>query len=226
VAGLTTRTDIAGLTTRTDVTMLQIRELAFAYPDQPALASGWSAELLPGITLLFGDTGSGKTTLLRLLAGLQAAATGELVLAGIDLRESPAAYAREVYFVEPWTEAFDQVSARTYASSLQAADARFDAALWQSLVDGFSLAPHVDKPLYMLSTGSKRKVWLAAGLASGRALVLLDEPTGGLDAPSTRCLWQALDSLAQRGGGTVVLASAAWVDQVALAGLIELPLQA
>jgi ABC-type multidrug transport system ATPase subunit len=131
-----------------------------------------------------------------------------------------------VYFVEPWTEAFDQVSARAYGASLQAADVRFDPALWQALVDGFALAPHIDKPLYMLSTGSKRKVWLAAGLASGRALILLDEPTGGLDAPSTRCLWQALDRLAQHGRSAVVLASAARVDEIALAGVIELPLVA
>jgi ABC-type multidrug transport system ATPase subunit len=220
-----TRTKVAGITTLTDAAMLQIRELVFAYPDQPALASRWTADVPPGVTLLFGDTGSGKTTLLRLLAGLQPAASGDLVLAGIDLRESPAAYAREVYFVEPWTEAFDQMSARAYAAPLQAADVRFDAALWQSLVDGFSLAPHIDKPLYMLSTGSKRKVWLAAGLASGRALILLDEPTGGLDAPSTRCLWQALDNLSAQRRCAVVLASAARIVQVSLAGVIELPLR-
>lgn len=212
------------MNTRTDAAVLQIRQLAFAYPGQPALASSWSGDVRPGVTLMYGDTGSGKSTLLRLLAGMQPAASGELVLAGIHLREAPAAYSREVYFVEPWTETFDQVSARDYAASLQAADTRVDAALWQSLVDGFALAPHVDKPLYMLSTGSKRKVWLAAGLASGRALILLDEPTGGLDGPSTRCLWQALDRLAEQGRSAVVLASAARVDQVALAGVIELPL--
>jgi ABC-type multidrug transport system ATPase subunit len=214
------------MNTRTEAAVLQIRQLAFAYPGQPALVSSWSADVRPGVTLLYGDTGSGKSTLLRLLAGMQPAASGELVLAGILLGEAPAGYAREVYFVEPWTEAFDQVSARDYAASLQGADTRVDAALWQSLVDGFALAPHIDKPLYMLSTGSKRKVWLAAGLASGRALILLDEPTGGLDGPSTRCLWQALDRLAEQGRSAVVLASAARVDQVALAGVIELPLVA
>ncbi len=205
---------------------MQIRQLSFAYPGQPALVSNWSVNLPPGVTLVHGDTGCGKTTLLRLFAGVQPANSGDLLLAGICLGESPLAYAREVYFVEPWTEAFDQVSARAYAASLQADEARFDSALWQLLVDGFSLAAHIDKPLYMLSTGSKRKVWLAAGLASGRRLVLLDEPTGGLDLPSTRCLWQALDQVVARGCSAVVLASAARVDEVALASTIDLPLVA
>lgn len=212
------------MNTRTDAVVLQIRQFGFAHPGQPALATNWSADVPPGVTLLYGDTGGGKSTLLRLMAAVQPADAGDLVLAGIDLRNAPADYAREVFFVEPWTEAFDQVSARDYAASLQVHDARFDPALWQVLVDGFALAPHVDKPLYMLSTGSRRKVWLAAGLASGRSLILLDEPTGGLDAPSTRCLWQALESLAEQGRTAVVLASAARVDQVTLAAIIELPL--
>ncbi|MGK2899013.1 MAG: ABC transporter ATP-binding protein, partial [Burkholderiaceae bacterium] len=100
----------------------------------------------------------------------------------------------------------------------------FGARQWSTLVDGFALTPHLDKPLYMLSTGSKRKVLLAAALASGRALVLLDEPTGGLDAASVRCLWQALARLAQQADRAIVIASAERIDQVPLAGTIELPL--
>jgi ABC-type transport system involved in cytochrome c biogenesis ATPase subunit len=45
-----------------------------------------------------------------------------------------------------------------------------------ALIDGFGLQPHLDKPLYMLSTGSKRKVWLSAALAAGAPLTLIDQP--------------------------------------------------
>jgi hypothetical protein len=49
--------------------VLDIRDLGFAYPGQAALASGWTASIGAGVTLLHGDTGSGKSTLLRVLAG-------------------------------------------------------------------------------------------------------------------------------------------------------------
>jgi ABC-type multidrug transport system ATPase subunit len=65
---------------------------------------------------------------------------------------------------------------------------------------------------------------MAAGLASGRPLILLDEPTAGLDAPSTRCLWATLTGFAARSEQAVIVASAARVDMVPLAGTIELPL--
>ena len=83
----------------------------------------------------------------------------------------------------------------------------------------------------MLSTGTRRKVWLAAALASGRALVLLDEPTGGLDAGSRECLWQALREVAQRAtdrpeaATIVIVASAERIDQVPLAATFEMPLR-
>jgi ABC-type multidrug transport system ATPase subunit len=205
---------------------LQVQQLVFAYPGQPALLQRWSASLPAGLTVLHGDMGSGKSTVLRLLAGTQAPDAGQVRLVRADAPDVALDLTREVFHVEPWNEAHDQISANAYAAALHADDVRFDLSRWQSLVEGLSLHPHVDKPLYMLSTGSKRKVWLATALACGRALVLLDEPTGGLDAPSTRCLWQALRDLAAQGRSVIVLASAVWPHDLPLAGVIELPLRA
>jgi ABC-2 type transport system ATP-binding protein len=208
--------------------ILQLQDLSFAYPGQPALASGWSASVGEGVTLLYGDTGSGKSTLLRVIAGALPSASGRLTLAGARLDTAPEAYKRNVFFCDPAAEAFDQITARACTATLSEGDAGFDAALWQVLVEGFSLAPHIDKPMYMLSTGSKRKVGLAAALASGRALVLLDEPEGALDARSIGCLWKTIESLAARPGHAIVIASSArleHVPQIQLAGCIELPLR-
>ena len=204
--------------------ILRVQALHFAYPGQPALASDWSAAIGPGVTLLHGDTGSGKSTLLRVLAGTLPA-TGRLTLAGVRLDEDAAAYRRHVFFCDPGTDAFDQRTARDTTAQLSAGDTHFSADRWQDLVQGFALTPHVDKPMYMLSTGSKRKVWLAAALASGRALVLLDEPTGGLDAASIGCLWGALARFAAQAERAVVVASAERIERVPLARLIELPLR-
>ena len=204
--------------------ILHIDHLRFAYPGDPPIAAGWSATIGAGVTLLHGDTGSGKSTLLRVLAGTLPATGGRLTLAGASLPGAAEAYRHQVFFVDPSTDAFDAMGVEECAASLRSADAPFDAARWQALVDSFSLAPHLAKKMFMLSTGSKRKVWLAAALASSRPLTLLDEPTAGLDAGSMRCLWRTLAEVAQEGDRAVIVASGERIGDVPLAGTITLPL--
>ena len=204
-------------------TILRVHALAFAYTGQAALFADFSARIGPGVTLIHGDTGSGKTTLLRLMAGAVAAAAGRFTLGGVALGDNAEAYRHRVFYCDPTTDAFEQHTARDRTAVLAAGDTGFDSTGWQSLVDGFALAPHLDKPLYMLSTGSKRKTFLAAALASGCPLVLLDEPTGGLDAASVACLWNALARCAeQRDGRAVVVASTERVAKVAWTQVIDL----
>ena len=203
--------------------VLRLSDLSFAYAGQAPLASNWSAAIGAGVTLLHGDTGSGKSTWLRVFAGRLPATRGQLTLAGARLADDPEAYRRQVFFCESTTDAFDPVTARDATAALSADDARFSEARWRELVDGFALAPHLDKPIYMLSTGSRRKVWLAAALASGRPLILLDEPTGALDAASIRTLHGALDALARQARQAVVVASSERPERVAFAATIALP---
>ena len=208
----------------TDPDILRAQALNFAYDGEPPLVRQWSATIGAGVTLLHGDTGSGKSTLLRLLAGVLPAG-GQLSLAGVRLDADATAYRRNVFFCDPASDRFDQRSARDTTALLGAGDPHFNADRWHGLVEGFALAPHLDKPMFMLSTGSKRKVWLAAALASGRALVLLDEPAAGLDAASIGCLWGALERCAQAPQRAVVVASGERIDTLVFAGVIELPLR-
>jgi ABC-type multidrug transport system ATPase subunit len=208
--------------------LLELQNLSFAYPEQPPLVSSWSATIGPGVTWLQGDTGSGKSTVLRLLAG-RLRGRGRLTLAGTRVDDACtdadfATYRRHVFLCDPATDAFDQVTARACTAALSAGDPGFDVAAWQIVVEGFALTPHLDKPVYMLSTGTRRKLWLAAALASGRALVLLDEPTGALDASSIGCLRNALLRAAARADRAVVVASAEPMNHVPPAAIIELPL--
>lgn len=203
--------------------LLQLQGLSFGHPDQKPLASGWNASVGPGVTRLFGDTGSGKTTLLHVIAGTLPALAGHLTLAGARLDTAREAYRRNVFFCDPTSDQHDPLTVLECTTLLSKGDNGFDADSWQALVEGFSLTPHLEKKMFMLSTGSKRKVWMAAGFASSRALVLLDEPTAGLDAASTRCLWSTLAGFDDTGKRAVLVASAARVDAVALAATIELP---
>ena len=180
-----------------------------------------------GVTWLRGDTGSGKTSLLAVLAGTQAV-VGSLTLAGINLALDAAAYRRSVFWRSPTAAAFDALTPPQVIEALRADYPRFDLAACQRLMQSFALAPHLAKPLYALSTGTRRKVWLAAALSAGAALTLLDEPTAGLDAPSSAALMQALAAVGRNHGRhlgrAVLVASGTPLDGVPLAGLIDLPL--
>jgi ABC-type nitrate/sulfonate/bicarbonate transport system ATPase subunit len=90
------------------------------------------------------------------------------------------------------------------------------------LIEGFGLQQHLVKPLYMLSTGSRRKVWLSAALAAGAPLTLIDQPFAALDAPSIRFLTEQLHAASQDHSRVWLLADHAPPDGVALAGIIEL----
>ncbi len=205
--------------------MLDIQRLCVGYPDQAPIVDGWSSSIAAGVTLVHGDTGAGKSTLLRVLAGMQPAIAGRLAVAGIDLARDAAGYRRHVFFGDHTDPALDPVTGRACAARLREGDPAFDEGFWNQLVEGFALAPQIDKPMYMLSTGSRRKVWLASALASGRALVLLDEPTGGLDAASRRCLWQALTRWATQRDQAVIVGSGEPLEDVPLAATVTLPLR-
>lgn len=80
------------------------------------------------------------------------------------------------------------------------------AAVPRGLIDDFGLAEHLGKPLYMLSTGSRRKVGLCQTLASPAPVLLIDQPVAALDPPSVRCLVAHLQRIGQLPGRAVVVA--------------------
>lgn len=171
--------------------LLRVQGLDFAYPGQPLLR-GWSARIAPGATLVQGDEGSGKTTLLRLLAGQLPADAGHLVLGGQALAAAPAAYRAQVFWQDPRCSALDAWTVRAWLQAQAPSHAGWDAQALAQHLQGFALQEHLDKTFHMLSTGSRRKVLMAAALASGALLTLIDEPVAGLDRPSVQYLQQAL----------------------------------
>jgi ABC-type multidrug transport system ATPase subunit len=173
--------------------ILQADALCFAY-SECAVLEALSLRLPTGVSLVLGDDGSGKTTLLRILAGDLTANSGQLQIQGIDLTHDAIAYRQNVFWVDPRTEAFDAITPSNYFAQVQRQYPHWSAPALQDLIVGLSLELHVNKSIYMLSTGSKRKVWLAAAFASGAALTLLDDPFAALDKPSIRYITQQLQS--------------------------------
>lgn len=174
------------------------------------------------MNLIRGGDGRGKSTLLRLLAGVLPADGGSLHINQISLKEQPAAYRQQLFWTEARSDAFDQLTPRAYFEIQQKRWPAFDNQRLTELIKGLDLEVHLHKQLFMLSTGSKRKVWLAAAFASGAAITLIDEPFAALDAPSIRFVIELLKDAAARPERVFVVADYAAPGDVALTGLIDL----
>ncbi|MCV2365773.1 ABC transporter [Paucibacter sp. DJ1R-11] len=175
-------------TAPTFVFRAQALRLSHPDPNQPPLFDGLSFELRTGLSLLRGGDGRGKTRCLRLIAGqLGAPASGQI--------ECSLALA-DIFFENPTDPALDAQLASAWLSGLRQHYAAWRADLEPALVDAFALVPHLDKPLYMLSAGSRRKLGLLAAAVCGARLTLLDTPFAALDGRSIRVLGELLQEAA------------------------------
>ncbi len=163
--------------------LLQVDDLCFAYPQRRVFAH-WSAHFAAGVTALCGGEGSGKTTLLKLLCGDLGADGGRLSIAGVRLDQQPGDYRSQVFRTDPRSQALDQVTPQDWFASLRERYPRFDPVRCNVLLQRLSLQEHRHKPMFMLSTGSRRKVWLAAAGACSATVTLLDQPFDALDQAS------------------------------------------
>jgi ABC-type multidrug transport system ATPase subunit len=184
---------------------LTISRLIFGY-DGPRLFNDWSAEVPEGLTWIHGDEGSGKSTLLRLLSGTLHAQAGDLNLQGTNQRLQGEKYASQVFLTEPRREDFDQMTPLEYFDLQRAKYQNFNPAMLEGLQGALDLTPHLNKKLFMLSNGSKRKVWLAAAFASGAPLTLIDDPFSALDRPSIKVIHELLEDAASQTNRIFVVA--------------------
>ena len=186
--------------------VVRAEQLHFGYPGRP-LWAGASYVWPAGVCLVQGDEGSGKTSLLQVLAGRMALQSGQLQYAvnaqGAWSAQLPA---QELFWQNPRAERSEAERSQLVSDWLAAQQKRYprwSQAVFERHAEVFDLPQHLHKPLLALSTGSQRKLWLAAGWASGAALTLVDEPFAALDRPSERHVMQTLAELSQQPAGDV-----------------------
>ncbi len=188
------------------------------------LLRDWSADFPPGLTLLVGDDGAGKTSVLRLLAGQLAPQAGSVRWQGAEMAQAPAALRAQVFWRDT-REDWPEITPLQWGAQCAGQHAGWSEPQWQAHLQGFGLVEHQDKEMFRLSTGSRRKALLAAALASGAALTLIDEPQAALDKASVRYLAQALAASAQLQSQRIVVvahydqwAGVPWGQQLVLPG--------
>jgi ABC-2 type transport system ATP-binding protein len=161
--------------------MIQVRELEFGY-GHSELLHGIDLDLEPGnIYGLLGINGAGKTTLLKLLTGLLFADAGTLRSFGFDpARREPGLLSQ--VFVLPEELNMPNVTDREYLSVRAPFYPRFDTDRFEAYARELELPR--GRRLAALSYGQKKKFLLAFGLACQSTLLIMDEPTNGLDIPS------------------------------------------
>ncbi len=169
----------------------------------------------PGEILgLVGPDGAGKSTALRILAGVMPADAGEVNIAGADVMREPEAVKDRISYMPQHFGLYEDLTVaeniRFYADVFQVgAAARRQRE--QRLLQACGMAPFRERLAGNLSGGMKKKLALACALIHTPRVLLLDEPTTGVDPVSRRELWGILYSLVFEG--VTVLVSTAYFDE-------------
>ncbi|MFC9337666.1 ABC transporter ATP-binding protein [Streptomyces sp. NPDC057020] len=200
--------------------MCVVRDLVKTYP---ATRGGRGAPATPevratdGISLdvrggeifgLLGPNGAGKSTLVRQLTGLMRPDSGSVLLLGHDLVRHPERASRLLAYLGQESTALDELTVALAAETtgrLRGLTARDARAERDAVLDELGLGALASRPLKKLSGGQRRLACFATALVGERPVLVLDEPTTGMDPVARRAVWAAVDRRRAEHGATVLL---------------------
>ena len=194
--------------------MIRVRELTKRFDGVYALRAV-DLDIIPGrVTAILGPNGAGKTTLMKMILGLTRITDGKILVDGERIGDDPAYRARIGYM--PQIARFpENLTAAELIAMLR--DLRGEsAALDDDLVTRFRLTDQLQRPLRTLSGGTRQKVNAVLAFLFRPDLLILDEPTAGLDPVSSAVLKDKILE-ARNAGRTVIVTSHVLSDLDALA---------
>lgn len=157
---------------------------------------------------LLGPNGAGKTTTLRMLATILAPSAGTGTIDGVDIRADPLEVRRRIGFLSASTGLYARLTPRetlTYFGKLFGLEAGRLKSRVEELVEVFGLGEFADQRCEGLSSGQKQRTSIARAVLHDPKVLILDEPTTGLDILSTSDMIEFIES--RRAEGTCVLFS-------------------
>jgi ABC-2 type transport system ATP-binding protein len=163
---------------------------------------------------LLGPNGSGKTTTIRMLCGLLAPTSGRAEVVGYDVVRDPTAVRRAIGYMSQRFGLYDDLTVeeniRFYASVYGLRGGERESRIVE-LCEHLDLKTRVHQLAGTLSGGFKQRLALACATAHRPAMVLLDEPTAGVDPAARRRFWEIIYDLA--GEGTTILVTTHYMDE-------------
>jgi ABC-2 type transport system ATP-binding protein len=194
--------------------ILELQDVAFSYPKDVQALCGLSMNIAEGkMTAILGPNGSGKSTLFKLLSGLVKAQQGQILF-----HQKPLAQQRDVFqaslglvfqhtSLDPLLTVDENLFLQAALHGMSQAQA---SQRIQTLCDAFELQDRRQQRVKTLSGGLARRVEIAKALVHQPQLLLLDEPSTGLDPKARMDLFQWVRSIVERWGTTVV-----WITHLA-----------
>ena len=180
---------------------LSCRGLSFAYGASPVF-EGLDADFPAGqITCIAGANGVGKTTLVRVLCGLAAPSSGSISMDGVPASRKTRRSACALVMQDTGRQLFSD----TLAGELTIGASHASGQSGEQLLADFDLANLGERHPLSLSGGQKQRLVIAAARATGRPIVILDEPTSGVDARHLDSITATLRRIADEGAAVVVV---------------------
>jgi len=196
-----------------DVVRLAVRLEAFKYPDGTKAMSAVDLDIRKGeFAGILGSNGSGKTTLLKIMDGLIQDIAGSVHLDGIDIRKlAPREIYRKVGLV--FQNPDEQLFAATVTEDVSFGPLNMGFSrcetheMIKKALRDVEMQEYGNKAIHNLSFGQKKRVCIAGLLAMGHEILLLDEPTAGLDPMGEYRMMRLLTELNRKKGVTIVMAT-------------------
>jgi ABC-2 type transport system ATP-binding protein len=167
---------------------LEVRSVTKSYDGKVTALSGVRFELTPGIVGLLGPNGAGKTTLLRILTGLLEPTRGEVLFRGVAVTpENLSDYRRQIGFLPQEFNAYPELTAEQFLDhwaverGMGETERRREI---ERLLDAVGLAEHARRKVRDFSGGMRQRVGIARALLGAPPILIVDEPTTGLDVES------------------------------------------
>ncbi len=192
---------------------LALSNLAKSYPLQAGAVKGLSLEIAPGeIFGLLGPNGAGKSTTINMIAGVTRIDSGRIEVFGYDnLRDYRIT--RRLVGVMHQEVVIDNFFTIDQTLKFHAGyyGVRVDPAWRQMLIDRLGLGPHLHKVTIKLSGGLKRRFMVAKAMLHRPRLLILDEPTAGVDIELRHALWEFVREINQ--AGTTILLTTHYLEE-------------
>ena len=180
---------------------LSCRGLSFTYGASPVF-EGLDADFPAGqITCIAGANGIGKTTLVRVLCGLAAPSSGSISLDGVPASRKTRRSACALVMQDTGRQLFSD----TLAGELTIGASHASGQSGEQLLADFDLANLGERHPLSLSGGQKQRLVIAAARATGRPIVILDEPTSGVDVRHLDSITATLRRIADEGAAVIVV---------------------